>query len=53
MYAFIDKFLKSAERKKKKSIKIINVIKRYANAEHLVDNLNFAKIFDFKIFKIL
>ena len=43
MYAFIDKFLKLAE-KKKKSIKIINVIKRYANAEHLVDNLNFAKI---------
>ena len=36
-----------------KSIKFINVTKRYANAKHLVDNLNFAKIFNFKIFKIL
>ena len=44
MHAFIDKFLRSAE-KEKKYVKIMNAIKRSAIAEHLVNNQSCAENF--------
>ena len=49
--ACIDKFFNSAE-KEKKSIKIINVVKISAIAEHLANNQSCAKNYNLERFKI-
>ena len=43
MRTCVEKFLRSSEKEKgKKSVKIVNTVKRSSDAEYLVNNQNFA-----------
>ena len=50
----MDKFLRSSEKdKEKKSVKILNAVKRSAIAEHLVKYQSCAEKFNLDMFKII